>query len=222
MIRSVLVAILLVSGLATAAAGAASLAEQMHTLAPNTDLAVLSLAVDAAACATRRGEGLAERLTVIDYSKPSTEPRLRVFDLEKHTLLFEELVAHGKNSGDNMAVAFSNEAGSKKSCLGLFRTGGAYSGGNGYPLRLFGLEPGINDNAYDRAIVIHGAHYVSTASIKPMGRLGRSLGCPVVRREVAQPLIDSIKEGQLVFIYYPDRGWLDTSSHLNCDEHGER
>jgi hypothetical protein len=222
MIRSVVLSILFASSIAMADAGAASPAEQLKAMAPNADPAVLSLAVEAAACAAGCGEGRVERLTVIDYSKPSTEPRLWVFDLERHTLLFEELVAHGKNSGDNMAVSFSNEAGSKKSCLGLFRTGGAYTGGNGYTLRLFGLEPGINNNAYDRAIVIHGAPYVSPASIRTLGRLGRSWGCPVVRRDVAHPLIDSIKEGQLVFIYYPDDGWLNTSAYLNCYEHGHR
>ena len=158
-------------------------------LAPNADPAVLRLAAHALTCASAN----ARRLAVIDYSLPSTARRLWVFDLARPRLLFEELVSHGRGSGDARAHAFSNQPESYQSSLGLFRTLDSYQGRNGYSLRLEGLEPGINDLAYQRAIVIHGADYVSNSFIERTGRLGRSHGCPAVRPEVTHPLIDSIK-----------------------------
>jgi len=140
-------------------------------------------------------------LTVIDYSRPSTEPRLWVLDLASRAIVQRELVAHGKGSGDNLATSFSNDEGSHKSSLGLFVTGAAYIGQNGYSLRLRGLEPGVNDHAYARDIVIHGAAYVSEAVARTLGRLGRSWGCPAVRPTIARPLIDEIKGGTVLFVY---------------------
>ena len=140
-------------------------------------------------------------LTVIDYSRPSTEPRLWVLDLVSRAIVQRELVAHGKGSGDNLATSFSNDDGSHKSSLGLFVTGAAYIGQNGYSLRLRGLDPGVNDHAYARDIVIHGAAYVSEAVARTLGRLGRSWGCPAVRPAVARPLIDEIKGGSVLFVY---------------------
>jgi hypothetical protein len=150
-------------------------------------------------------------LTVIDYTKPSTERRLWVFDLTHKQVLFEELVAHGKNSGDNQAVTFSNAPESLMTSLGVFLTGGAYIGRHGLSLRLEGLEKGINDNAMSRAIVIHGANYVSDAIAKAKGRIGRSWGCPAVRSEIASRLIKILQDGTLVIAYYPDRSWLQAS-----------
>lgn len=181
-------------------------------LAPDADPAVLRLAAQALTCASAN----ARRLAVIDYSLPSTQRRLWVFDLAQRRLLFEELVSHGRGSGDVQARAFSNSPESHQSSLGLFRTLDSYQGHNGYSLRLEGLEPGINDLAYQRAIVIHGADYVSDAFIERTGRLGRSQGCPAVRREVSRPLIDSIKGDQYLFAYYPDRKWLAQSALLRC------
>ena len=181
-------------------------------LAPDADPAVLRLAARALTCASAN----ARRLAVIDYSLPSTQRRLWVFDLARRRLLFEELVSHGRGSGDVQARVFSNSPESHQSSLGLFRTLDSYQGHNGYSLRLEGLEPGINDLAYQRAIVIHGADYVSDAFIERTGRLGRSQGCPAVRREVSRPLIDSIKEDQYLFAYYPDRKWLAESALLRC------
>ncbi len=181
-------------------------------LAPNADPAVLRLAAHALACASAN----ARRLAVIDYSLPSTERRLWVFDLARPRLLFEELVSHGRGSGDARARAFSNQPESHQSSLGLFRTLDSYQGHNGYSLRLEGLEPGINDLAYQRAIVIHGADYVSESFIERTGRLGRSQGCPAVRKEVTRPLIDSIKGDQYLFAYYPDQKWLAKSALLGC------
>jgi hypothetical protein len=142
-------------------------------------------------------------LTVIDYSLPSTEPRLFVFDLAARKLLFRELVAHGKNSGNDKTTYFSNSPGSLASSLGLFVTADTYFGSNGYSMRLRGLDEGLNDMAWDRAIVMHGATYVSRAAIKALGRLGRSWGCPAVRKEVAAKLIDTLRDGSPLFAWYP-------------------
>ena len=177
---------------------------------------VFSLALEAASTAIAHGEAdEPATLTVIDFSRPSTEKRLWVFDLRSRALLFEEVVSHGRGSGRTMATAFSNRPDSNMSSLGLFRTGEAYVGKNGYSLRLDGLEPGINDRARERAIVMHGAPYVNEATARTNGYLGRSLGCPAVRPEIAQRLIDTVKGGSLLFAYYPDREWLRASSYLN-------
>jgi hypothetical protein len=140
-------------------------------------------------------------LTVIDYTRPSTEPRLWVLDLQRGSVLYHELVAHGKRSGENVTRAFSNAEGSLMTSLGLFVTDTSYVGSNGYSLRLRGLEAGINDNAFARAIVIHGATYVSQAIADKLGRLGRSWGCPAVRSEIARKLIDTIKGGTAIYAY---------------------
>jgi hypothetical protein len=142
-------------------------------------------------------------LTVIDYSLPSLEPRLWVLDLQNPAIVFRELVAHGRGSGENMATQFSNQHDSHMTSLGLFVTESSYDGSNGYSLRLRGLDKGLNDNAFDRAIVIHGAPYVNRATAKRVGRLGRSWGCPAVRLDVARALIDAIKGGSVVFAYGP-------------------
>jgi len=180
------------------------------------DARVIRLALGAAACARQAGAVINDRLlTVIDYSRPSTDPRLWVLDLARERVLFEERVAHGQGSGDNYATRFSNLDGSHQTSLGLFRTADTYVGTNGYSLRLDGLEPGVNDRARDRAIVMHGAPYVSEGNIRALGRLGRSHGCPALRQAIARKVIDTIKDGSLVFAYYPDRQWLNGSRFLN-------
>jgi L,D-transpeptidase catalytic domain len=180
------------------------------------DPKVFALALDAVASAIARGQVTDPgTLTVIDYSKPSTERRMWVYDLRAHELLFAELVSHGRGSGKTMSTSFSNEPESNKTSLGLFRTGETYVGHNGYSLRLDGLERGVNDRARDRAIVVHGAPYVNAATAKANGYLGRSLGCPAVRPEIARRLIDTIKGGGVLFAYYPDPAWLKTSDFLN-------
>lgn len=184
--------------------------------APGLRAEVLKMALDAATRAAR--QGLVKRsnlLTVIDYSIPSSQPRLFVFDLAKRKLLFRELCAHGKNSGDDKASFFSNSPGSLATSLGLFVTADTYTGSNGYSLRLKGLEEGINDMAWDRAIVMHGAYYVSREAIKALGRLGRSWGCPAVRAEVAHDIIDTIRGGSPVFAYYPEKRWLSASAFIS-------
>jgi hypothetical protein len=198
------------------AMGAESLARSLSRTAPSANPRAIALAVEAAACATARLGGPARHLALIDYSLPSTQPRLWVFDLDRRKLLFEEWVAHGRNSGENYARWFSNNPDSLTSSLGLFRTHDTYDGDNGYSLRLAGLEPGINDNAESRAIVMHGAPYVDRHFIRTEGRLGRSHGCPAVRPEVAHAVIDALKDGQYLFAYYPDRKWLASSAYLGC------
>jgi hypothetical protein len=179
------------------------------------DAAVLDLAMAAAACALRSGAvGAPSTLTVIDYSRPSSVKRLWVYDLVAERLLFEELVSHGQGSGGNLPTEFSNQPESHQSSLGLFVTDEPYVGRNGYSLRLDGLESGVNDRARERAIVMHGAPYVSEAFVAAQGRLGRSWGCPAVRDAVARDLIDRVKAGGLLFAYYPDPAWLETSDYL--------
>jgi hypothetical protein len=176
---------------------------------------VLELALGAASCAVKSGAVERPRtLTVIDYSKPSSQKRLWVYDLTRRELLYEELVAHGQGSGANFATEFSNLPDSHQTSLGLFVTDETYVGRNGYSLRLDGLDKGVNDRARERAIVMHGAPYVSPAFVKANGRLGRSHGCPAVSDAVARDLIDKVKGGGLVFAYHPDAGFLKTSKYL--------
>jgi hypothetical protein len=197
----------------------ADLAARLARSAPAANPQVLSLATHAADCAQRGGRlDPFRHLAVIDYSKPSTEPRLWVFEVATGRLLFQELVAHGRNTGEHLAQRFSNVEGSKMSSLGLFQATDTYFGNNGYSLRLRGLDAGFNDNAMARAIVMHGAPYVSEAIAARLGRLGRSWGCPALRPEVARTVIDTLKGGALLFAYYPDRKWLDESPMLRCGD----
>jgi hypothetical protein len=137
-----------------------------------------------------------------------------VLDLTKKKLLFHELVAHGKGTGENMAKAFSNTPGTYQSSLGLFETMGTYMGKHGYTLKLKGLEKGVNHKAEDRSIVIHAAWYVSPSFAKKYGRLGRSWGCPALEKKVAKQVIDTIKDKSLLFVYFPDKKWLASSKFL--------
>jgi hypothetical protein len=207
----------IVQGASPAPAALTALLPRLQRLAPEADPKVLALALESAHCAQATGAVTApQRLAVIDYSRPSTETRLWVFDLRETRLLYAEHVAHGRNSGENHAVAFSNRESSHQSSLGLFATAETYFGGNGYSLRMDGLEPGVNDLARARAIVMHGAPYVDPEAARRQGRLGRSFGCPAVRTAVAVPMIDTLKQGQLVFAYYPDREWLANSRFFRC------
>ena len=142
-------------------------------------------------------------LTIIDYSRPSTAKRFYILDMHAGSLLINTLVAHGRNSGYNYATAFSNEESSYKSSLGFFITGNTYTGANGYSLQLKGCEPGINDKAMERAVVLHGAAYVSEAFIRSRGYLGRSLGCPAVPLAEHKRIINIIKNGTCMFFYHP-------------------
>lgn len=192
------------------AAGKAKIAKAKD--APSAD--VLDAAARAWSCASKRGEVTKPLVTVIDYSRPSTEKRLWVLDLAKGDVVWHELVAHGKGTGENEAVNFSNEEGTHASSLGAFATMGTYTGGNGYSMKLKGLERGVNDAAEERAIVMHGAWYVDAALAEKQGRIGRSWGCPAVRDEISQELIDRIKDGTLLLAYHPDEPWRKSSRYL--------
>lgn len=154
-----------------------------------------------------KAKGLVTRdiLTVIDFSLSSNQKRLWVIDLATNTILFNTLVAHGRNTGDEFAKTFSNAAESYKSSLGFYATGEIYSGKHGASLKLNGLEKGINDNACSRAVVMHGADYVSESFIKNNHRLGRSLGCPAIPVEMTNEIIQAIKNKSCLYIYHPSR-----------------
>jgi hypothetical protein len=142
-------------------------------------------------------------LTLIDFSMSSNSKRLWVIDLTTNTILYNSLVAHGRNTGDEFASSFSNSAQSFKSSLGFYATGEIYSGKHGKSLRLDGLDQGINSNARERAVVIHGADYVSSSFIHNNKRLGRSLGCPAIPLNLSNEIIQTIKDKSCLFIYYP-------------------
>ncbi len=154
-------------------------------------------------------------ITLIDFTKPSTEERFYVLDVKQKKMLFCSYVSHGRNSGENYATSFSNQSGSHKSSLGFYLTENTYYGKNGYSLVLSGLEKGINDKAKERAIVIHGASYSNPSIIACNGRLGRSFGCPALPESVSESIINTIKNGSLLYIYANDKNYLNSSSFLS-------
>lgn len=179
--------------------------------APKIDKNVLVLALNAYEKAKLKGVVKHHKLTVIDYSLPSTVPRMWVFDLEKNALLHELHVTHGAKSGALKATQFSNRNESHQSSLGVFLTKETYHGRQGYSLRLDGLEQGINDNARRRGIVIHGADYATETFASKYGRLGLSHGCPAIDPKVLNKVIADVKNGGIVFAYYPDVAWMKQS-----------
>lgn len=154
-------------------------------------------------------------LSIVDFSKPSSKKRLYILDLNNGEILLNTLVAHGRNSGMNYASSFSNKPESNKSSLGFYVTLNTYWGENGYALRLKGEEPGVNDNAYDRNIVIHGSDYVNEKFMRSAGHLGRSLGCPAVPKKLHEKVINYIKNGSCLFIYHPTKQYLKQSKLVN-------
>ena len=195
------------------------LADYKQLLAQTTGLQpkVLELALNTYSCAKLVDEPSNKQiLTIIDYSQPSTAKRFWVLDLKNKKVLFNTLVAHGKNSGGKLAHYFSNRPNSLATSLGVFRTGSIYQGHHGYTLQLHGLEKEFNDQADSRHIVIHSAWYVSELFAKTHDRVGSSWGCPALDEKIARPVIDTIKNGSLVFAYYPDQKWLAKSQYLHC------
>ena len=148
-----------------------------------------------------------ERLAVIDFSLPSSQERLWIFDLEKGELLLRDLVAHGTNSGNFKSTAFSNVEGSYQSSIGLFQARESYYGRHGYSLRLDGLEPGINDLARQRAIVIHGPDYVNDDWVSKYGRIGRTPGCPAVGNPTVNRVVDTLQGRSCGLDDYPNQEW---------------
>ncbi|MBC7488587.1 MAG: murein L,D-transpeptidase catalytic domain family protein [Cytophagaceae bacterium] len=153
-------------------------------------------------------------LSIVDLSQSSNSKRLYVIDMEKKELLFNTYVAHGRNSGQEFALDFSNELNSYKSSLGFYLTDETYQGIHGLSMRLKGMEKGINDIAEQRGIVMHGAPYVSESFIQQNGRLGRSQGCPAVMEELCEPIINSIKGGSCFFMFYPEATYIENSKLL--------
>lgn len=154
-------------------------------------------------------------ISICDFNLPSTENRLWVIDLDHKKVLFNTHVAHGQGSGENYAHSFSNNNNSHQSSLGFYVTGDIYDGEHGTSLRLFGMDEGFNDAAYDRGIVIHAAEYVCDKYVCQNHRLGRSWGCPAVDPQLSTPIINTIKDKTCLFIYYPESKYLQTAYWLN-------
>lgn len=156
-------------------------------------------------------------LTIIDYSLPSNQKRLWIFDLKNKNLLFHTYVSHAIKSGTLDSVFFSNKNNSRASSFGIFTTDIVYNGRHGLSLKLYGLDADVNDNAYLRNIVMHAAWYMSDNFVEKYGRVGRSWGCPAVPINLVKPIIETIKNGSLLVAYYPSQKWLSTSKFLTCD-----
>lgn len=199
------------------AAAMSSVCRQLYAdmqLDSMVDYTAFEQAITGAQAIERRNKDI---ITLIDFTKPSTEERLYVLDIRHKKLLFSSLVSHGKNSGGNYATSFSNKVNSYKSSLGFFVTENTYQGKNGYSLVLNGLEKGINDRAKERAIVVHGANYCSPSVAASAGRLGRSFGCPALPQSLAKPIINTIKNGTLLYIYANDKDYLSQSTILSTE-----
>lgn len=178
---------------------------------------VVKLAFQAYHCALKKEKITHPIITIIDYSLPSTMKRLWVLDAAHKKILFNTLVAHGQGSGLTYSHYFSDIPDSHTSSLGTFLTGSPYTGRYGFSLRLYGLEPGFNQHAFTRDIVIHSAWYVNEDFGKSHGYIGRSWGCLALNTKVIAPVINTIKKGTLLFAYYPDDNWLSHSHYLHCD-----
>jgi len=153
-------------------------------------------------------------ISIVDFSRASSQKRLYVLDLKNQKVLFNTYVAHGMNSGKEYAQNFSNDPSSDKSSLGFYETLGTYNGEHGYSLKLEGLEKGINDNANRRNIVMHGAEYVGASMVRSHGYIGRSWGCPAIPPALQVPIIQKIKNGTCLFIYSPDKDYINHSEIL--------
>ena len=154
-------------------------------------------------------------ISIVDFTRSSRERRFVVIDLRSMSVLYNTVVAHGKNTGREFARNFSNRRSSNKSSLGFYVTREPYMGSNGYSLKLEGIDRGFNDNALNRAIVMHPADYANESAIARKGYLGRSWGCPALPEKESRGVIDRIKNGNMLFIYYPDKKYLSRSQVLN-------
>jgi len=180
----------------------------------NLERKVLVLGLKAYRNACKMGITHSGILTIIDYTKPSDEFRFWTLNLSRKKMLIETLVAHGIHSGERYARVFSNVVKNHASSIGMYLTGRTYIGKHGRSLRLFGLEKGFNDHVFKRKVVIHSAWYVSENIAKKYGMIGRSWGCPAVCKRLISKVINKIKNGTIVFIYYNNEKWLKTSKFL--------
>ncbi len=192
--------------------------EMLRQQAPNLNELVINKVLTTLKCAMEYNVGHNNILTIIDYSLPSNEKRLWVFDLREKKLLFYTYVSHGIKSGTLATNYFSNKYNSKASSIGVYKTEKAYYGREGLSLRLDGLDANFNDNASSRAVVMHGGWYVDEQFIKRYGRPGRSWGCPALPLSLYQPIINTIKDNSLLVAYYPSDAWFVKSKFLNCDK----
>jgi hypothetical protein len=190
----------------------------LHREAPMLNEEALNKAITVLNCANNNNVYHNDILSIIDYSKSAGEKRLWVFDLKKERLLFHTYVSHGIKSGLRATRYFSNKNNSKSSSIGVYRTAQTYHGRDGLSLRLHGLDRGFNDNAENRSIVMHGGWYVEEPFIKKYARAGRSWGCPAVPLTLTEPIIQTIKNGSLLVIYYPSERWFTHSRFLTCDK----
>ena len=154
-------------------------------------------------------------LSIIDYRQASTKKRLYVVDIQRKKLLYNTWVAHGINNGMLYATHFSNRPNSRQASLGFYRTGESYSGKFGYAMRLDGLERNFNHNARRRSIVMHSDPMIDAGYIAKLNMLSRSWGCPAVSADIHKPLINLIRNGSCLFIYYNDINYLNNSLYLN-------
>jgi hypothetical protein len=189
----------------------------LHREAPTLSAGVIDKLLTTLTCTSDKYIGNKSIVTIIDYSLPSSEKRLWVFDLHQQKLLFHTYVSHGIKSGALLSTYFSNKYDSKASSIGVYTTEKAYYGRHGVSLKLDGLDPGFNDNAANRAVVMHGGWYVEDDFIKKYGRAGRSWGCPAVPDHLIKPIIDVIKDDSLFVIYYPSDAWFVKSKFLTCE-----
>ncbi len=198
----------------TQAKPSGELKSDIKSQSPELNPHILDLGLEAYNKAAKKGLAKKHYLTIIDFTKPSDEKRMWVIDVDHHKTLFHTLVSHGKGTGMRWAKHFSNSFGSKESSLGLYQAGNSYIGHRGYSMRLIGLEKGFNNNVFARAVVMHPAWYVSDKMAKSLHRIGRSYGCTALSPKVSKPIIKTIKDGSLIFAYYPDKKWLNNSKFL--------
>lgn len=195
----------------------ANIQDEILSQATTLNPTALNISLKAYSCAVKQGLTKKPILTIIDFSKPSSQKRLWVIDLQHKKIDFTEYVTHGQNSGVTQSTKFSNRSGSHESSIGVFLTQQQpYYGHVGIALRIRGLDKGFNDNALRRAVVLHGANYATESFIKTNGRLGRSWGCPAIDPKLIKPTINTIKGGSILVAYYPDEQWLSNSQYLHC------
>lgn len=190
------------------------LIDKISSQTSNLNPKVLQLGLVAYEHARQQGLDKQHIITIIDYSAPSTEKRLWVIDLNRTKVLYNTLVAHGMNSGDDYARHFSNEPRSDETSIGVYLTGQTYDGEHGYSMKLYGLDNGFNNNAYERGIVMHSAWYVNEDMADKLGRIGRSWGCMALSQRVEPKVVSTIKNGTIILAYYPERSWLHSSRFL--------
>lgn len=156
-----------------------------------------------------------ELLTIVDFSLSSDKKRMWILDMTTNEVLYHTYVAHGRNTGGKMATKFSNKSNSFQSSLGFYVTAETYYGKNGLSLFIDGMEEGINSNARNRYVVMHGAAYANPDFIEKTGRLGRSLGCPAIPQALTKEVIELIKGESALFIYHPNKEYAKNSKYVN-------